>query len=279
MTTPAQPFNFDLIDSAGYGYHRVWEERHYLLRLALVPFIIKLATTMAIYVLGIEANLLRRGLIMLPAVFAEGWMLAQFLRTLLMGERWPMALPDPGDHARMALLVERARGIISSTIVFVLISIAATMAASLIFTIEPGMEARQSQAAQQGDGGFIFFLIACVLMGAMLWGFRLLWVYIPYAVLMPVTTYLERIKGFKHSFKLLGLFLVCIVPCNVVIAIIVHVLMGAYADDAVPALNKFIAIFCSIIFDFISVLVTTAGMAYAMRGILPRHPLALADIK
>ncbi len=127
------PFTFNIMDAAGYGYYRVWTERAYLLKLALIPLMIKFACTIALLVLGFQDNILRQGLVLLPGVLAEGWVLAQFLRTLLKDERWPTYLPAEIDDKVLDRLLLRARGIVAAVLAYGLIALASYALRYLVF--------------------------------------------------------------------------------------------------------------------------------------------------
>jgi len=282
----ASPLRFDLIDSVGYGYHRVWQERTYLFRLALVPFVIKFFMALTVYAMGLEDDVLRRGLIMLPGALVEGWVLAQFLRTLMLEERWPMPIPAPGDELAIGKLILRARGIISSTLVYVLIALFANVIGWGASLLDGSMqEAVQQQAATGTPAGHdsnpIFFIPALMLMAGMILAFPLLWIYIPYVVLVPVREYFPRVRGFLNSLKMFGIFLICMVPFNVAAALVTYAFVtpfGASVDDA-PIMIRFILIFISVAADMLTSIIVTTGIVYALRDILPRHPAALADVR
>ena len=282
-------FNFDLIDAAGYGYHRIWAERTYLMRLALIPLILKFACAVLAHSLGYSEDFLRRGLIMLPSVFAEGWVLAQFLRTILMGERWPMPLPERGDEAAFARVILRARGIISSTLVYVLISVISTVLAWGAFEMNGMTQAVVDQQAgvapvaeevAPAGGNPILLIPAVAAILLSIWSIRLLWVYIPYAVLMPARTYLKKLGGFMASVRLAGLFLICMVPINVLAVMLVQGLMSPYGKSLADAPDyvSFLVIFIGALTDLVVGILITAAMAYALRTIVPHHPDALKDI-
>ncbi len=277
---PAPQLTFDLIDSTGYGYHRVWQERAYLLRLAAVPLFIKFILTVCVYSFDFEGEILRRGLIMLPAAFAEGWLLAQFLRTLLMEERWPMPLPSANDELAIGKLILRARGIISATLVYVLIALAANVLSWGGSLVELAAQ-QASQGGAETKGNPLYLFGALFAMMAMILAFPLLWAYIPYAVLMPLRAYLQRVFGLLPSIRMFGVFLICMVPFNVLAALIAYVLVAPYGDaiDAAPAGVRFFLILVSVCVDLLTALIVTAGMAYALRDVIPRHPAALADVK
>lgn len=277
-------FNFDFIDAASFGYRAVWLERKYLFRMALIPILIKFACTVAIFALGYETNFLRQGLIMLPAMFAEGWLLAQFLRTLLLFERWPIVLKHEPSEAEIEALLIRARGIMACTIMYVLISF-------LDYGIKEGAQylyahyyAAAEQAASSGKAvvptrtDTLMLIPSLVLLLGGLWAFRFIWLYIPLAVLMRVGIFLRVLGGYMASVRMLGLFLICIVPCTLLAffltSFIVSVTGGPESD-----LSKFLLLMISVIAETIAWLIATAAMAYACRDILPKHPKALPDIK
>ena len=280
----APKFTFDMIDSAGYGYHRVWQERAYLMRLAFIPLIIKFILTLCVYAFGYQDEILRRGLILLPAALVEGWVLGQFLRTLMMEERWPMPLPKAGDELAISKLILRARGIISATLVYTLIALVANVmgwGASILDESLKEMAAQQASGELENDGNPIFFIPALMFIGVMIMAFPLLWAYIPYAVLMPLRDYLIRVMGLLTSLKMVGIFLICMVPLNVLASLLTYALVTPFGDtiSAAPAAVRFVLIILSTSADMLTAIIVTTGMVYALRDVVPRHPAALANVK
>ena len=148
-------FQFNIMDAVGYGYYRVWQERTYLGKLAFFPFLIKLACVIGVYVLGLESNILRQGLILFPAYLAEGWMLAQFLRTLLKDERWPVFVPEQAGQDFLTKLMPRARGIIAATLVYTLLELFTNILRYVTFgNLTPEDMTRMSEdaAKQKAEG-------------------------------------------------------------------------------------------------------------------------------
>ncbi len=177
------------MDATGYGYHRVWRERAYLLKMAIIPLLIKFACTIAVFAMGIEDNFLRQGLVMLPADFAEGWLLAQFLRTLLTDERWPIVLDKMPDERMMSRLLTRARGIVSATLIYVLVSMAGNimlfgsfaMLGDSAFGPLKDAENRDvaGDAVRQSENidalGTVMFVPSVLALIGLIWAFRLFW--------------------------------------------------------------------------------------------------------
>ena len=78
--------HFDFIESAMYGYRTTWNNRHMLLRLAALPFLVKLGCYAALLLLDMDDQYLRHGLILLPSFFAEGFLLAYVIGTVMAGQ-------------------------------------------------------------------------------------------------------------------------------------------------------------------------------------------------
>lgn len=295
MSDPKSSFSFEIMDAAGYGYYRIWKERAYLLKLAAIPLFIKFACTIAIIALGLEDDILRQGLIMLPATFAQGWVLAQFLRTLLMNERWPIMLPEVPDERVIGKLLDRARGIIASVLVYVLLGMLAYVMRYALFEWMPSTEEienaqnaiKESEEAHSssnmGEGAAIAFLtlIPTVLgIAAMIWAFRFMWLYIPFSVLMPVRDYMKALSGFMPSVRLLILFFSCMAPITFVAIMLARVVFGITDElgDIGEPLGRFITVFIGVASEICVGLVTTAAFAWAMKPFLPQVKGVLNDL-
>jgi hypothetical protein len=287
-------FNFDIMDSAGYGYYRVWTERAYLLKLAIVPLLIKFTCMVVVMVMELDNNILRQGLVLLPADLAQGWVLSQFLRTLLMGERWPTVLPETMDERILDRLLLRARGIVAGTLSYVLIAMVGYIIRYLVFGVvmgdAPVTEEGIANALSADDNATdaanavplnpIYFIPLAAFIVAMFWGFRLMWVYIPFAVLMPLRDYLRALGGMMASLKMIALLLCSMAPVMFVFVMVsrfvfslIHSL-GDGGDD----ISQFLVIMLAVLSDTLIALVTTASFVWAMRGFLPKNPDVLKDL-
>lgn len=268
---------FDLIDSASFGYKTVWQERRYLLKLAFVPVFIKLACTVVVFVFGYQDNFLRQALITLPASFAEGWLLAQFLRTLLLLERWPIMLPEDVSERHMAALLVRARGIMSSTIMFAIITFAAYGLKEIYAMFYDMAGAGEEKSADAPPGNPMLFIPAMLLIFLSIWAFRYLWLYIPVVVLMPMGEFLKKLGGFMASIKMMGVFLVSMVPCFI-LAMVLSTFLTSLVGGPESDIGRFVMVMVSVVIETLISVITTASMVYALRDILPKHPLAVPDI-
>lgn len=283
-------FNFDIMDSAGYGYYRVWVERRYLLKLAIIPFLIKFACTVVVMVLGYENNILRQGLILLPGDIAEGWLLAQFLRTLLKNERWPTVLPLDMDEKVLDKLLLRARGIVAATLVYALVSLTAYFMRFCVFgqfidsspiseqDVSTVISAAETDKTLEIHPLYIIPMAAAAV--ASFWGFRLMWLYIPFSVLMPVSDYLKALGGFMASVKMMVLFFCSMAPTMFITIMLSRVLFNAVGgiEDGSGSISQFAVLFLAVFAEVMVALVTTAAFVWAMRGFLPKNPDLLKEM-
>ena len=111
--------SFDITVATKNAYLTIWQARSYLLKMALVPLTIKTICMFLSLQYGEDNNILRMSLFMIPAYFVEGWFLAHLVRFVVLGQRWPFQ-SSGNKEADLPQLYNRARGILSGTIAFVL---------------------------------------------------------------------------------------------------------------------------------------------------------------
>lgn len=262
-----------------YGYRRVWNERAYLFRLALIPVLMKFASMVVIISLEYQDNFLRQGLIMLPATFAQGWLLAQFLRTILQEERWPITLPQEPSPYTMACLILRAQGIVAATLVYVLISLFEYVLQHGLFAME---RMASSQVGEKGmsapaEGNPVMIIPAILMLLGSIWAFRLMWLHVPFSVLMAPREYLKNIAGFVTSIRMMAVFLASMVPLFLGAIMMSQGIAKFAQGSGFEDIGHFSIVFLSVVTEIGISLVATTAMAFAMRGFLPKAPQAFAD--
>jgi len=198
---------FDFIESSAHGFKFVWEHNVTLLRLALIPVVLKVAAFAITHIAGWDDNFLRQGLILIPAYAAEGWLIAYVVRWAILGETdVPGLSGDPRTDE--ALIEDRARLLTGGMLVYLLLKLVMSAAVGLVLTadlaVPEDMQARQS--------GLIFFMASLVLLGAGIWAFRLIWIYVPVVLGIKIQTYLYALRGFASSFYMIGTWLLCFIP-------------------------------------------------------------------
>lgn len=242
----------DIIQSAGLAYKRTWDERRYLLPMLIVPLLIKyfLFTVADIFVEG--DNLLRLSLIMVPAYLAEGWLLSHWVRTIVVGHRWPFR-PTGDDKADIKHIKLRARGVLSGAVGFTLINMGMAGYFSFFMSYVP-----TDMTPETADPSVA--LVGIIMLMATLMLFRYIWFYIPLAVNTPPKLFIKAVQPIRATFQLLGLWLVCVVPAIFVL----QVVGGLLSQNQGNVLLDNILTLFTLILDMVKNLICTAGMAYVI---------------
>ena len=257
---------FDIITAAANAYKTSWASRQYLLRLAAVPVALKLIcfTVAGIYAGGNETedgNYILFMLILVPALIAEGWMLAHWIRFIVLGQTWPFR-PTGDIEADKNMLATRARGVLSGMIVFVLINMAIGLLNDLVARammpyMSLDMEADAERIPPIVPVFSVFFL------AFMFWGFRLLWLHIPFALNMAMRDYLAKLKGASSSIYMIGVWVLCFAPFILLLKFVGPVFLAALPGQAGTSAVTVL----SIVFDTLKSIVATAGITFGLKEI------------
>lgn len=251
MTAP----DFDIPNTAVAAYQRIWAERVYLAKLMLVPLLIKAVCETGVLYAGVEHDLIRHTLIMLPSYFAEGWLVAQFLRTVLTGERWPYPV-DLSSVANEVAIVRRVRGLLACIISFVLTMMGIALLGSVLQSLTP--EGSATSAATSTDPiAHILPLIAII---ASIVLFRFLWLPIPLVVNTRIQDYVQITQGFLTPMRLFALWLMVSIPAVVVFLSVFSAILSVPSD----VIKIFAVIFKSLI-GMIITLLPLCAIALALK--------------
>lgn len=254
---------FDIISATSHAYKNTWANRSYILKLAVVPFALRLFFfTLAVsYANG---NFTYFMLLMLPALFAQGWMLSHYIRFQVLGQSWPFR-PTGDMDADLAVLKTRARGVLSCTIVFVLINMGVGMLSEGVrLYMLPYMPV---EGATEMEVPAHVLLVSILLLGFMVWGFRLFWLYIPYALNMSATAYLSALKGVMISVYLFVVWVICSLPFIALLAIAATIIGDPLAATFGKGVATFVMILFTVAADLAKSVMATSGIAYALQEI------------
>ncbi|PJB71376.1 MAG: hypothetical protein CO093_05360 [Alphaproteobacteria bacterium CG_4_9_14_3_um_filter_47_13] len=251
--------SFDIIKSVGSAYQLVWKERRYLVRLAAIPFLIKLVCYIVIVALGWEENFLRQAIIMLPSYFADGWLFCHLVRLIFLDHRWPFR-PSGDTDKDMALLQDRAAGIMAGALTFTVIKF---LLAGITFVIyEIGQTSLNAES--QDVNPAVFFLMLGFLVFSF-WGFRFLWLYIPAAINYPLKRFLHNLGGYTASWYLIGTWLLCFLPLFFIFGKFISIIGATVEGQTISIEVQFLAIFFHILLDTGVGLLATAAMAIGFK--------------
>ncbi len=257
---------FNTIDCVISAYRLIWRERAYLLKLAAIPLFIKFSFYMIATMYGEEGNVIRLSVFMVPAYFAEGWMLCHFIRLISNGQRWPYQMT--GDDAEdLRVVKRRAKPLLAGVVSFVLINLFIALYFTIFkyFTPPEMMNGGDIKPEDISKGTAITIIFLFALMVA---GFKLVWLYVPMAANMKATMYIERMRGFGITVRLIGLWLLCFVPVMVLMQILISPFLAVETQAA--SVQVLISIMV-VIFDTLKNLIVTAGMTLAILQITQGH--------
>lgn len=262
--------SYNVTDSAMKGYTLVWNERAYLFRLAIFPVLIKFVCAMTVIINGFEFDFVKQSLLMLPSYFADGWVMSHLVRLIYLGQRWPFR-PTGQPQNDMAMLRDRAGGIMAGTVYFALIEFLKTGVVGFMFigAMPPGSVPDQDAvtAAAQTPTNPGTALAGMVMILVTIWVVRYLWLYIPAAAGFSGREFLKRVGGFMGSIRLLGVWMVCSIPILFLFILVASALMSPFqTPDGIPPAVDFIMNTFRVTVIMITTLITTAGMSYVIRN-------------
>ncbi|MFN3700488.1 MAG: hypothetical protein ACK4VI_03085 [Alphaproteobacteria bacterium] len=253
--------SFDIMHATRQGYFHFWAGRHVLVRLAMIPLFLKIISYFVVLSLGLEGNILRQGLILLPATLLEGYMVCLFLRLATFSHE-PMEKPY-GSAAEVYYKI-RARDIQAGAVIYTLLKLFSTFVVGIIMGMgEPSEEFQTS---------FLAFLLIIGLLVGMIWAVRIAWIYIPVVLGYSVKEYLHRVRGFSFSFHALSVWIMCLLPpllATIVLSDILGLITGHTAESPSQIFRYMIVMFQSVIELAIVIISTVAvgnGIYQLMSG-------------
>ncbi len=266
--------SFDIISAAGHAYRFLWTERKYLLRLAIMPMVVKLVCQGAVAAFGYETRFVQQALLMLPSYFFDGWVMAHVVRLVLYGQRWPYRTGAPPD---MASLQDRAQGVMTGAVAYALTRflLMGLFAAFYASAATAGMEGPPPGAAGDAKPGALIAMIA--VLAGMLWSFRLVWLFIPAAANVSIGAFMKRIHGFGTSFYMLGVWLTAFLPLLMLFigltAMLTQPFAGSGGAAALPAALQIVINLLWVMTDTAIWIVSVFAITFGLRPcLLPPGP-------
>lgn len=260
---PAPREPLDVIDCIDYGYRTLWQERHYILRLAAVPVLVKLICFMTLLLIGWQNDFVRSALVLLPSYFTEGWMLAHLIRLVFYGQRWPFQ--PSGDAVRdQAMLQDRAYGITAGALFYVVIKFLLAGFKAVLSTAQIAAVETMPVQSEPPPGTA---LAALLLMFLTLWGFRFVFLYIPAAAGMRPDFLIRHRRGLKISLQLLGVWLVSVVPIILLLLMLSSMLVSEHltAGTDVPTLSSIVLVLFQVFLDTLIAVLSTLAAAQGIK--------------
>jgi hypothetical protein len=225
--------SFDIMQAVFNAYQTIWRERIYLLRLGAVPFLIAYLNFVGVSLIDADIIPLRRSILLLPAMIAEAWLVCQFLRTLMTGERWPIMRPV--NDAVPATMVARVRGLLSAMIAYLLIVLTMNVFAGVVATLW----ATGTLQKMVESGNPAYTIANFVVLFLLIRWFKIFWIHVPLVINLPMRRYLQSLPGWMPSIHLIGLWLASALPIMVMALGVIGVLEPLGAGESLGAFIGF----------------------------------------
>ena len=261
---------FDFVECASKSYEYTWSHKEMIMRMSLLALAIKFVTFAFIITFNLEHNYLRQGLILLPAYFAEGWVVAQIVFMALNNEQ------DSGYKVPENNFKNAPRNMIASTIIYVLLKVAMSVAIGTpqaFISPEAAQKAQEMAEAQPSEPSSLMFLALCVGLFAAFWAFRYLWLYVPVILGFSVKDFLFKIRYPYCSIYMIATWLFIMIPAGIVM-VIVSGLVGTIfvtGDGEISSVGTIIITCIQAGFDYIIILMSSLAMAYGVASIFNKE--------
>lgn len=260
---------FDAFELTRLGYHLVWNERHYWWRLFLPVFFIGFVGEITLQSLGWQTQFLRRALLMLPSYLAQGWMFSHLVRLVFYDQRYPFR--PTGDREKdLPILMEKARCIGGGALVYALLHYLLSGALAFMPQHPPTPPSPDDPSALP----IVAFIISVILLGILVWLFRMMWLYVPVAAGRSIRAYLLALETRKvASWRLIGVWMISSLPALLVVLLIESLLTSLFAPDAKTPADfgkglTFIYIALEHASVVLSGIIATVSMAFGVKEIL-----------
>lgn len=220
-----------------------------------MALVFKIVSFMTVTALGLESNLLRQGLALLPSQFLEGLVICRImvLATAPAREGFVPALRD-------------SPAIRAAVIVYVLTKLALSFVVGVTFM---GPAPSPSSASGPGQEASLL-IVATLILAGVVWVFRFLWLYVPVALGYGVEDFSRRFKGFSSSFRMIGLWILCFTPLALALVLCSEILgrLIPGAQDDLPSVIYLQAMaIVQAVADYAISLVSSIGMAYGVQSV------------
>jgi hypothetical protein len=263
---------FDFVDCSVKAYQFIARDYLTILALAWIPLAIKFFSFLVIVFLGLSEDFLKQGLLLIPSNFVEGWFLASLIRLAVLGERYPESLSGDARQDQF-MMMQRGTSMKISIIAYVLIKL---VSAALVGTTMGDYFSSIGEDGQDQSVPSYLLLVMLVLMFAMLWSFRYLWLYIPPVLGLSSRAFLKQLGGMMGSFRLMAVWTLCFAPAFVVIIVLSDLLDRGFPETTLADGSLLYIVLYSALQNatelFVSA-VTSIALAYAVYDLAKDRPL------
>jgi len=251
--------SFDFVECSSKAYRFVWEERAEILRLSAMVLAIKIVSFVALIVFGLESNVLRQGLVLIPAYFIEGCVV---VRVIVMAV-YAQEEKSSAQHAAIAP-EKMQQNLQAAAIVYLLTKMA------MSFLTGMGVEGQNAMPeTPPPEPSMQMFAMAVILLLLMIWAFRFVWLYVPVALGYTPGYFVKQFKGFSSSFYMAGVWILCFVPLALVMILAAETLgMVLPQGEGEKSMSMKIGLAgIQAVIDYGMALISSVGVAYGVYSV------------
>lgn len=258
----------DIIDSCISAFTFTWINRAYILRVLFIPFLIMFTALSFTYYMKFDDSVIRQALCLLPAQFAEGWMIAQILRAVLLNQTWPVKYIKDGEF-NQALFQDRSKAIKCTIIIFVLIQMAVHALWAVLeqgYGIINSVDISETRETKMGMAETLVLLFG---IGLSIWAIRLTFIYIPaVANCSPMYLLKSMGTGFWPSVRLIGAFLFCSIPVQFVALMLQSLLELIFDPMLGETITDYIITLINVFFTMVIAIIINIAIAISYKNII-----------
>jgi hypothetical protein len=249
---------FDFVECASGAYQYIWDERAQLARVSAFVLGMKILSFTGILLLNMQDNLLRQGLMLIPAHFVEGIVVAQIM---------VMAVYQKSHETLSKSQMLGSAPILASGILYLLIKLAMSFALGMTFVSPEEFAAAQGQS---GASPLSSLALAALLLALLIWAFRLFWLYVPVALGYSVGEYMMKFRSYVSSFYMIGVWLLCFVPTGLILIVLLSFvqLLSPEVGGEPTIVGDILNAVVQAVTDYAMVLVSSIGMAFGVHHVL-----------
>lgn len=214
--------SLEFIDDCAKAYAYVWTHRAFLLRAAAAAIFLKTLSLLLIIVTLPQPHPLREGLILLPAYVLEGLFLTGLIRFYLYQE--PLHAYLPMTRKRANDLVDAAKK--SHYTTALQYGIAVYLLTKVVLGFIAGVlsiNIAQDPKEILGEPNIGLAIISLGFLAIIFWSVRLLWLFVPATMGIPLGLFLKKIAGLQQSLYFIGAFIIGTVPLIFLYALISNI--------------------------------------------------------
>lgn len=253
--------SFDFVDSASKSYRFVWEKRAEVMRLSAMVLTLKILIFVSFVAFGLEDQVLRHGLYLLPAYLLEGWVIAQLMLMALYslekeGGSKKKIMPPPEDFER---------NVKACMIVYVLTKLTLSFVVGMTFSSAQGLPEQPPSDPRPET-----LILAFMMLIFAVWSFRFFWLYVPLIIGKGPTDYLLRFRAFSSSFYMIGVWVLCFVPMVLLMIFVSEffaMVLGVLGVGNIPIVADSVIAVIQAVIDYGISLVSSLGVAYGVYSV------------